>query len=71
MILDTVYRGPSDTIPSSDRFYEVVVAVREQMGNRPLTVRLLYQRHLYRARRIAHRILQEHQPPTPELAPRP
>ncbi len=42
VLLDTIYRGPSDTIPSSDRFYQVVVAVREQMGNRPLTIRLLY-----------------------------
>ncbi len=34
VILDTVYRGPSGTIPLADRLSEVAVAVREQMGNR-------------------------------------
>lgn len=42
VILDTVYRGAHGTIPFADQLYEVAVAVREQMGNRIITVRLLY-----------------------------
>jgi PAS domain S-box-containing protein len=42
VILDTIYRGAHGTIPFADRLSDVAVAVREQMGNRLVPVRLLY-----------------------------